>query len=64
MAEQSPSQYIVAVKYGDPNTNQALKTALGIFNTREEADLFIRVNYQDTNHICDVLPLNILEGES
>jgi len=56
-----PKHYILVVEYGDPNTNVALKTSLGIFNSREDADLFRANTYIDTNHICTILPFNILE---
>ena len=54
----SGAKYIIVVEYGDPNTNEALKTSFGIFDTREEPEEF-RVNtYVDTNHICTPVPLN------
>ena len=59
----SGAKYIVVVEYGVPNTNEALKTSLGIFNNREEAEEFRVDTYVDTNHICTILPLNILNGE-
>ena len=51
-------QYILVVQYGDPNTNEALKTSFGIFDSREEADDFRETVYTETNHICDIIPLN------
>ena len=59
----SKPKYIVVVEYGDPNTNEALKTSLGIFNNREEADEFRIDTYVDSNHICTILPLNIITGK-
>ena len=35
--EDKPRLYILTVEYGDPNTNLALRTAVGIFQTQEEA---------------------------
>ena len=51
-------QYILVVQYGDPNSNEALKTSFGIFDSREEADDFRETVYTETNHICDIIPLN------
>jgi len=51
-------KYILVVQYGDPNSNEALKTSFGIFDSREEADDFRETVYTETNHICDIIPLN------
>jgi len=51
-------QYILVVQYGDPNTNEALKTSFGIFDSREEADDYREATYTETNHICTIIPLN------
>lgn len=52
------SKYIIVIEYGDPNTNEALKTSFGLFDSREEADEFRIATYEDTNHICTILPIN------
>ena len=54
----SKPKYILVVQYGDPNSNEALKTSFGIFDSREEADDFRETVYTETNHICDIIPLN------
>jgi hypothetical protein len=54
-------QYIAVVKYGDPNTHKPLKTSMGIFESHEDAKAWVHGTYHGTNHIVDVLPLNILE---
>ena len=51
-------KYMLVVQYGDPNSNEALKTSFGIFDSREEADDFRETVYTETNHICDIIPLN------
>ena len=43
-------KYILVVQYGDPNSNEALKTSFGIFDSREEADDFRETVYTETNH--------------
>jgi len=57
-------KYIMTVEYGDPNTNEPLRTAMGIFENKEEVEAFREKYYQDTNHICTVYPLNIMTGEA
>ena len=52
------NKYIIVIEYGDPNTNEALKTSFGLFDSREEADEFRIATYEDTNHICTILPIN------
>ena len=51
-------KYILVVQYGDPNSNEALKTSFGTFDSKEEADAFREANYTETNHICTIIPLN------
>ena len=58
--EDNPRQYIMTIEYGDPNTNLALRTAVGIFQTQEVAEAFRIETYTDTNHICMIYPLNVL----
>ena len=57
-------KYIMTVEYGDPNTNVPLRTAMGIFENKEEVEAFRKEYYQDTNHVCTVYPLNIMTGAS
>ena len=56
----SEPQYIVVVKYGDPNSHLALSTALGMFDSIDEATAYFEKEYEGTNHICEVVPLNVI----
>ena len=49
-------KYILVVQYGDPNSNEALKTSFGTFDSKEEADAFREANYTETNHISNIIP--------
>ena len=51
-------KYIMVVEYGDPNTNEALKTSFGLFDDKDEAEQFRVDHYTDTNHVCTILPIN------
>ena len=56
--KEEPNQWIVVVKYGDPNTHKALKTSMGVFESHEQAEYWANKFYEGTNFICDIIPLN------
>jgi len=51
-------QWIAVIKYGDPNTHEPLKTSMGVFESKEQAEGWAHNIYEGTNFIVDVLPLN------
>ena len=51
-------QWIAVIKYGDPNTHEPLKTSMGVFESKEQAENWVSEMYEGTNFIVDVLPLN------
>jgi|TARA_R100001530_G_C4250279_1_gene137676 hypothetical protein len=51
-------QWIAVIKYGDPNTHESLKTSMGVFESKEQAEDWAHNIYEGTNFIVDVLPLN------
>jgi|TARA_R100001129_G_scaffold72244_1_gene49084 hypothetical protein len=55
---ERPEQWIAVIQYGDPNTNQPLKTSMGVFESKEQAENWVSEMYEGTNFIVDVLPLN------
>ncbi len=55
---ETEPNYILVVQYGDPNSNEALKTSFGIFDSREKADDFRENHYVGSNFICEIVPLN------
>ena len=61
MNSEQPSLYIVHVTVGDPNSHLPLTTSFGMFESLEQAQGFIDTTYEDTPHICEVVPLNIVE---
>ena len=60
MNSEQPSLYIVHVTVGDPNSHLPLTTSFGMFESLEQAQGFIDTTYEDTPHICEVVPLNIV----
>jgi len=60
MSEEQPSLYVVTVTVGDPNSHLPLTTSFGMFESFEQAQVFIEATYEDTPHICQVVPLNII----
>tara|TARA_R110001592_G_scaffold212779_1_gene465295 strand:- start:482 stop:673 length:192 start_codon:yes stop_codon:yes gene_type:complete len=51
-------QWIAVIQYGDPNTHVPLKTSMGVFESKEQAEDWAHNIYEGTNFIVDVLPLN------
>jgi hypothetical protein len=64
MSEQrspiSEPQYIIVVTFGDPNSHLAQATSLGMFDSIDEATAYFEKEYEGTNHICEVVPLNVI----
>ena len=58
MSEEKSNQWIVVVKYGDPNTHEPLKTSMGVFESRKQAEDWAHVIYEGSNFIVEVIPLN------
>ena len=58
------SNWIVHVTYGDPNSLVPLTSAIGMFDSQNQAQKFAHATYQGTNYIVTVIPLNIIDWEA
>tara|TARA_R100000458_G_C8265375_1_gene240470 strand:- start:1665 stop:1958 length:294 start_codon:yes stop_codon:yes gene_type:complete len=56
--------WVLIIKYGDPNTNVPLSTGFGPFPTKEDADSFRSQYYYDQIVIAEIVPLNAVFPES
>jgi len=53
------TKYILTVEYGDPNSNLPLRTSIGIFEDKKEAEKFRKETYKGSNFICTVYPFHV-----
>jgi hypothetical protein len=60
MSEEQPSLFIIYVTVGDTHSHTPHTTAIGMFETEQQAETFIDNRFEGDPCICEVVPLNII----